>query len=73
MRNYKLSEIKARVSLGLAEDISNIVLTKEDYKDYDCLGLSFGKYGMNGGLFIRHSDHKICAITKRNSNLFILA
>lgn len=73
MTKYKLNELKTMVRLGIAEDISDMKDLNKTHSDYECLGLSFGKCGMNGGLFYRLSDNTFCAITKRNANLLILA
>lgn len=37
------------------------------------IGLSFGVYGMNGGLFQDNETGQLYVITSRSTNLFILA
>lgn len=72
MKTFTLKEIKNGVRLGVYEDITSADLEKS-CGQYSCIGLSYGVYGMNGGVFERLSDGQICAITARNSNLFRLA
>ena len=68
-------EIKNYVTLGLATDITHTPLD-DIYKmasKFETVGLSFGIYGMNGGLFKDYTPDNLYVITTRNSNLFALA
>lgn len=67
MLTLKLKEIKA----AAAENVTNGVLP-EGWQHWHCIGLSFGIYGMNGGLF-QDDNGKLYKITARSSNLFRLA
>lgn len=70
MRKTTLKEIKNLVKNGIAVDITN--LSNEECKKIDIeerLYISYGIYGMNGGVF-RGKDGNIYAIISRSSNLF---
>lgn len=62
MLELKLKEIKAYN----CEDISN---KKEKIDGLEVVGISYGVYGVNGGLF-KDKDGNFYKITSRCSNLF---
>lgn len=75
MNELKQKEIKRLVKIGAAVDITTWSTEKIEElqnKNIEKVGLSFGIYGMNGGLF-KDKDGNLYAITARNGNLFILA
>jgi hypothetical protein len=68
-------EIKRLVKTGAAVDITAWSAEKIEElqnKNIEKVGLSFGVYGMNGGLF-KDKNGNSYAITARAGNLFILA
>lgn len=68
-------EIKRLVKTGAAVDITtwdSEKIKELQNKDIKKVGLSFGIYGMNGGLF-KDKGGNLYAITERTGNLFILA
>lgn len=72
-RKYTIKELKDYARLGLATDITYMD-GDEVYKlRVNTEGLSFGKYGMNGGLFRDVETGELYIITGRTSNLFKLA
>lgn len=68
MLTLKLKDIKE----AIAEDITSGEVPK-NWRDFEKVGLSFGVYGMNGGLFRDTKTGKMYKITKRSTNLFFLA
>lgn len=70
MKKYTLKEIKNLVALGAAVDITNAPFNLGTYRRLDPIGVSRGKYGMNGGLLRDNENGQLCAITSRNSALF---
>lgn len=67
----KLKDIKATVASGYATDYTNATI--KDPKAYEEIGISYGTYGMNGGLFQNRETGELIAIIGRATNLFILA
>lgn len=68
-------EIKRLIKTGAAVDITTWTSEKIkelQNKNIEKIGLSFGVYGTNGGLF-KDKDGNLYAITARTSNLFALA
>jgi hypothetical protein len=75
MKELKQKEIKRLVKTGAAVDITtwdSEKIKELQNKSIENVGLSFGIYGMNGGLF-KDKDGNLYAITARTSNLFALA
>lgn len=76
MRKYTQKELKRLVSLGLAENITN--LSFEDAQkfhrehNYSQVGYSSGVYGCNGALLEDMNTGEQFAITARNSTLMQL-
>lgn len=70
MKKVTQKEIKNLVKMGAAVDITAEEGTLEKYRKLDPLAVSFGKYGMNGGLLKDHESGKLYAITARSSALF---
>lgn len=71
MRKYVISELRAMVRLGLAEDVTNAdpgELLKLA-AGCDKVGYSCGVYGISGGLLQDRKSGDFYAITARNSNL----
>lgn len=66
---YTRKLIKHMVSLGVAEDITN--REYETLPHLETVGLSYGTYGMNAGLF-KDGNGKMYAVLSRNSLLFQL-
>lgn len=66
MLTLKLKEIKAAAAI----DITSGKLP-ENWRDLRCIGLSYGVYGMNGGLFMDNAGN-MYKITSRSGNLFQL-
>lgn len=62
--------IREMVRMGVARDITNAEFEK--LPRLEEVGLSFGVYGMNGGLF-EDNDGNLYAVTARNTLLFQLA
>ena len=61
--------IKQLVKEGAATDLEG--MTKRPHpRELDTIGISYGTYGMNGGLFINRKTGKMYAITSRSSLLF---
>ena len=67
MLTLKLKEIKAAAAI----DVTNGTLP-DGWQHWRVIGLSYGVYGMNGGLF-QNDNGKLYKITARSSNLFRLA
>lgn len=68
-------ELKRLVKTGAAVDITawdSEKIKELQNKNIEKVGLSFGIYGMNGGLF-KDKDGNLYTITARTSNLFALA
>lgn len=66
-------EIKKLIKSKVIEDITtatNEILTDLELEK---VVLSFGIYGMNGGIFKSRKNGKLYGITARNCNLFRLA
>ena len=72
MKNYKLSELKNLVKLGMANDLTNATAAEvmEQWKHAEKVGYSSGVYGINGGLIQNTETGEYYAITARNTNLF---
>lgn len=68
-RKFTLKTIKDMVKSGAAQDIDKMKNPPKP-RDLECLGLSMGIYGMNGGLYMHYKTKKLYAITARNSTLF---
>lgn len=76
MRKYTQKELKRLVSLGLAENITNLSFedAQKFYKEHNYLqvGYSSGVYGCNGALLEDINTGEQFAITARNSTLMQL-
>lgn len=71
MRKFTQKEIRNYIASGLATDITN---AKDVGKmDLETIGLSFGVYGMNAGLFQDRETGEFYVVRNRSTNLFILA
>lgn len=70
MKKYTQKELKNLVALGVAVDITNAPTSLEQYRQLDPIGVSRGKYGMNGGLLRDNKNGQLYAITARSSALF---
>lgn len=69
----KQKDIKRLVKNGSAEDITFGDVTEIMQNGYTEIGISYGVYGMNGGLFRDNKTGNLYAITARSANLFRLA
>lgn len=67
-----LKELRKMREAGEAQDLTTTD-PKDLSTDLDTVELSFGVYGMNGGLFKSRRTGQLYVITARNSNLFRLA
>ena len=65
-------EIKRLVTIGAAVDITTWDSEDLEKLNVEKIALSFGIYGMNGGLF-KDKDGNLYAITARNAALFTIA
>lgn len=70
MKKYTQRELKNLIELGAAIDITNAPTSLEQYRRLDPIGVSRGKYGMNGGLLKDNQTGQLYAITARNTALF---
>ena len=73
-----LKELKNIAHFGMAEDSTNfsekdINELQEREGTLENIAISFGNYGMNGGLFEARNTRKKFVILSRNTNLFRLA
>ena len=64
-------EIKSYVADGKARDVTTAELDMT--RSYREIGISYGRYGMNGGLFQDRETGELLAVTARCTNLFRLA
>lgn len=71
MRKYTQKEIRHYITSGLATDITNA--KDVDKMNLETVGLSFGVYGMNAGLFQDKETGDFYVVRNRSTNLFILA
>lgn len=71
MRKFTQKEIRSYITSGLATDITNA--KDVDWMNLETVGLSFGVYGMNAGLFRDRQTGEFYAVRNRSRNLFILA
>ena len=77
MTKYTIKQLKGAVKNEVAFDITNISefnlnqLTNTE-KGFEKIGISFGKYGMNGALLRGCKTGRLFVITARNSTLFRL-
>lgn len=69
MKRFTLKELKNLVTIGAAVDIANAPYNLDTYRRLDPIGVSRGKYGMNGGLLKDNETGQLCAILARNSAL----
>lgn len=72
----KQKEIKTLVNCGNAEDVTfdkSGIIEELQKNGYKTVAISFGVYGMNGGLFQDKKSGKLYAIIGRSTNLFRLA
>lgn len=69
MEYFSRASIKAMVNVGIAKDITNAEY--ETLPHLECLGTSYGTYGMNGGVF-RDDAGNFYAVLARNTLLFQL-
>lgn len=65
-------EIKRLVKEGIAQEIG-YEKAQEIGRRLVNIALSFGRYGMNGGLFSDRENGALYAVSSRNSTLFYLA
>lgn len=72
-RKYTVKELRDYARTGMATDITNAVLSDDELNNLEVVGLSYGTYGRNGGLFQDRNTGEFYVITARNSNLFRLA
>lgn len=70
MRKYTQKEIRGYITSGLATDITNA--KDVDRMNLETVGLSFGVYGMNAGLFRDKQTGDLFVVRSRSTNLFIL-
>lgn len=71
MKRYTKKQIRDYVQTGAATDIT---ANGADLNlNLSCIGLSFGQYGMNAGLFRENETGKLYAVTARNGTLFYYA
>lgn len=74
MRKYTQRELKAAVSLGYAEDITNYsdieIYNLDKSAVFEKVGYTSGIYGIAGGLLEDKNTGKKYAILARNSALF---
>lgn len=73
MRKYKKREIVEYIRTGLAKDITSKSFEEVEKLNLCRIGLSFGKYGMNAGLFQDVDTGDFYVVRERNSLLFMLA
>ena len=70
----KLKEIKnincEDVTNLSSKELEKLVKKENGLKE---VSISYGVYGMNGGLFQGYKTNKLYKVTARNSNLFYLA
>lgn len=71
MRKYTQKEIRHYITSGLATDITTA--KDVDKMKLETVGLSFGVYGMNAGLFQDMETGEFYVVRNRSTNLFILA
>lgn len=65
-------ELKRLVKIGAAKDITTAAHEDLEKLNVEKIALSFGIYGMNGGLF-KDKGGNLYAITARNAALFTIA
>lgn len=71
MRKFTQKQIREYITLGMAKDITDA--ESIDWENLETVGLSFGVYGMNAGLFKHRKTGEFFAVRSRCTNLFILA
>lgn len=73
MRKFTKKELKAFITKGFAEDITQLkreeVLKIWNSGNTEKIGYSSGVYGINGGIFVNNDTGVHYVITARNSNL----
>lgn len=72
----KQKEIRNLIRTGVATDITNYnfeqVKTLNRSDKLETIAVSYGTYGMNGGLFRSQSTGKLYAVSSRAAALFVI-
>ena len=69
----KQKDIKNLVARGVARDITTGNIDGVINNGVSVIAISYGVYGMNGGLFRDNATGELYAVTSRSGNLFRLA